>query len=558
MMHKRLLTRVVLAIALAVVAGLGTVHAAEKEWRSGDVFYKLDLADADIRSALQSQGAEIVNEGPKGEPCVRITSPAVQAGNPRKLVSIPVEVASLHGARVCITAVVRAENIQSADPAVPLAKWRGVKCQLNFDSPSRGKRWYDEPNLHGTFPWREVGAIGGLVEDVNQVKIALGVEGATGTVWLSDVRLTVLQPRESRVITPDAEKNLSQKITRMRGVMSPNYFAQQDFVDLAGWGANLMRWQVGGGEKNLATYDEWFEGKMGDLGQALDAAQANGIKLVIDLHLPPGGRYPDATLKMVMEEKYQQEFIANWERIARRFKDHPAVWAYDLINEPVQNRPSPAGLGDWLGIQVKAAKAIRAIDSKTPIIIEVDQWDSPDSFAWLQPVDVPNVIYQAHMYWPGAYTHQGVKTDQGVAKDKDFTKNSLTYPGLIEGKQIDKEALRRYLEPVRRFQLANNARIYIGEFSAARWAPGAATYLDDCISIFEEYGWDWTYHAFREWPGWSVEHADLPYDRNNHPRATQPTERFLVLKKWFAKNEIAGKPAVVENGRSNETKAGAK
>lgn len=547
-----------IAVLFSALIGLTTLPAAEKDLKAGDVAFTLDLTKTEIRSQLLSQGAEIVNEGPKGEPCLRITSAVGQTGNPRKLVSIPVDMSSLQGARVCLTGLVRGENIQGSDPAVPLAKWRGAKCQLNFDSPSRGKRWYDEPNLHGTFPWRPVGAIGGIVEDVSKGQISLGVEGATGTVWISDVRITVLQPRALRNIPADAEKNLTQKATQMRGVMSPNYFAQQDFADLAGWKVNLMRWQVGGGEKNLAIYDEWFEGKLGDLSQALDAAQANGIKLAVDLHLPPGGRYPDATLKMVMEEKYQQEFIANWERIARRFKDHPALWAYDLINEPVQNRPSPTGLGDWLAIQVKAAKAIRAIDSKTPIIIEVDQWDSPDSFSWLEPVDVPNVIYQAHMYWPGAYTHQGVKTDQGVAKDKDFTKNSLTYPGMIEGKPIDKEALRRYLEPVRRFQLAHNARIYIGEFSAARWAPGAATYLDDCISIFEEYGWDWTYHAFREWPGWSVEHADLPYDRSNHPKATQPTERFLVLQKWFAKNEIAGKTAMVETAPKSETKAGIK
>ncbi len=59
------------------------------------------------------------------------------------------------------------------------------------------------------------------------------------------------------------------------------------------------------------------------------------------------------------------------------------------------------------------------------------------------------------------------------------------------------------------------------------WASGAEEYLRDCIGIFEEYGWDWTYHAFREWPGWSVEHegtchADL------HPSADNPRMRALL------------------------------
>ena len=71
---------------------------------------------------------------------------------------------------------------------------------------------------------------------------------------------------------------------------------------------------------------------------------------------------------------------------------------------------------------------------------------------------------------------------------------------------IYKDYLRGILKPVRDFQLKHGARIYVGEFSAVAWAPGAEKYLEDCIALFEEYGWDWTYHAFREWQGWSVEH----------------------------------------------------
>ena len=61
------------------------------------------------------------------------------------------------------------------------------------------------------------------------------------------------------------------------------------------------------------------------------------------------------------------------------------------------------------------------------------------------------------------------------------------------------------VKPVREFQLKYGAKIYAGEFSAAAWAPGADQYLRDCIALFEEYGWDWTYHAFRESPIWDVE-----------------------------------------------------
>ena len=66
--------------------------------------------------------------------------------------------------------------------------------------------------------------------------------------------------------------------------------------------------------------------------------------------------------------------------------------------------------------------------------------------------------------------------------------------------------------------------------SVKAWAPGAERYLADLISIFNEYGWDWTYHAFREWPGWSVEHEG-PDMRNMKKAADTP--RMRVLKNGF-------------------------
>jgi hypothetical protein len=47
--------------------------------------------------------------------------------------------------------------------------------------------------------------------------------------------------------------------------------------------------------------------------------------------------------------------------------------------------------------------------------------------------------------------------------------------------------------------------LYVGEFSTIRWAPGAEDYLRDAIEIFEKHGWDWSYHAYREWHGWNLE-----------------------------------------------------
>jgi endoglucanase len=132
------------------------------------------------------------------------------------------------------------------------------------------------------------------------------------------------------------------------------------------------------------------------------------------------------------------------------------------------------------------------------------------------------------MYEPGQFTHQGVHgQDTGVS-----------YPGIIAGTKWDKERLRRSLRPAADYQRDYGAHIYIGEFSAIRWAPdgSAERWLRDVIEIMEEQGWDWAYHAFREWNGWSVEHGP---DNNDNTRSPTPTPREQLLREWFAKN---GKP----------------
>ena len=338
--------------------------------------------------------------------------------------------------------------------------------------------------------------------------------------------------------------------------MSPNTFRDEDLRVLGvDWNANVIRWQItrnwgrAGTDRDLAEYDRWIDSELEDLDKVLAAAHRYGLKVVVDMHSPPGGRYENMDLAIFHEPVYQDHYVALWQKIAGRYKGQPAVWGYDLVNEPVQNDPSPPGVADYWGTQVRAAQAIRAIDPEVPIFIEAGEWDSASGFRTLEPVDVPRVIYQVHMYVPGEFTHQGVYNKP----------TGIAYPGEIGDKQWDKDALREVLAPVREFQRAYNVHIYVGEFSAIRWAPGAADYLSDCIELFEEYGWDWTYHAYREWDGWSVEHGSDP---QNHQPTKEPTDRKKLLLSWFARNE---KPSVLpaatgsdsgSNGNGNDGRTG--
>ena len=108
-----------------------------------------------------------------------------------------------------------------------------------------------------------------------------------------------------------------------------------------------------------------------------------------------------------------------------------------------------------------------------------------------------------------------------------FFSAKFPYPGEFRGVPFDREWVKRDLEAIRQFQLAHNAVIYNGEFSVVPWAKGGAECLRDYIEFFEQYGWHYTYHAFREWDGWSLEHEG-DSAQTLHPSQDNPRKRVLL------------------------------
>lgn len=494
----------------------------------GQMIFRLNLTDAKQVANFKAQGAEVVSTP---TPCLQVTgSTAHPEGH---IIHIPIDIAPLAGTRLVLSGRVMATGVKVTNPGSA----SGVKFQLTYNTP-QGRRWHDYGALPNTFAWRDLGLSFGIEDNATQATLIIGLQNAVGSVCYSDIQLGVLRPSVKRNLAAYSQGHSVQTKTQYRGVMSPENFRAQDFNDLYKWNVNLIRWQVNW-PNNQPDWDEaWMTSLLDTLSKVIRAAQANGIKVAIDLHTPPGGRESDTTLRMFVEKKYHDQFIEFWQRIATRFKNNPSLYGYDLINEPVQNDLSPSGTADWLQTETDAAQAIRQIDQTTPIIFATDQWDSPESFRWLTPPPVTNVIYEVHMYSPATFTHQGVHTNQGIAKDANLG-SGISYPGIIDGKQIDKEALRQILQPVRDFQLAYNARIYCGEFSAVRWAPGADHWLEDVTSIFEEWGWDYTYHAFREWQGWDLEMTDMPGNSQTGNLSSSPTDRLRVMLKRFSLNNNA-------------------
>jgi hypothetical protein len=82
------------------------------------------------------------------------------------------------------------------------------------------------------------------------------------------------------------------------------------------------------------------------------------------------------------------------------------------------------------------------------------------------------------------------------------------------------------------FERRFGAHIFVGEFSAIAYAEGCGQWIADVVEMLNECRWDWCYHAFREWPGWSVEHVVTKGDSASNakfaPSADNARKRALV------------------------------
>lgn len=420
---------------------------------------------------------------------------------------------------------------KGADIAKPLHWYTGLKFQFEYVDSISGEWSY--PNTQGRlgdFPTQTI-RVSDLVAGVNRrrARLMLGLQETSGKVVFD---LSTLRIGEPAPLWPITNQNLKcvysvKSGKRLRGVMSPSRnpppdMTIDDFDTLQSWGATLIRYQMGrnwNAQKvtpDLDEYDRWLDTKLDHFDSfVLPEAVRRGMKVVLDMHEAPGKKNEFNEWNMLHDPVVARHFVETWRRIAKRFKGRKGIYGYDLVNEPLQASEAAPECDFWT-LQKRAAEAIRAIDRDMPIIVECNGMDSPWAFGCFSPFDMPNIIYQVHMYLPLAYTHQGVMWKQGEPR---------TYPD--EAKGWNKEYLRAGLRPVREFQLRHGAKIFCGEFSAVAWAPGAGEYLRDCIDIFEEYGWDWCYHAFREWEGWSVE-REGPDAQHLVPSADNPRKRALL------------------------------
>jgi aryl-phospho-beta-D-glucosidase BglC (GH1 family) len=320
--------------------------------------------------------------------------------------------------------------------------------------------------------------------------------------------------------------------TKTYGVNVSVNITENDVADLSEWGVGHIRLSFPAEPMmNVEPPYNFNESSFEKLGKILDICEKYNIGVIIDPHKYPGTSHQWTMLgndEFWTDFEWHEKVIAIWERIASLCANKGKVVAgYALLNEPSipynrkENTPSDLNL-----FYTKLITAIRKIDNKHTIILSAprlgaaggNDTDYVDGLEYLHPINDNNLCYEIHMYQPMDFTHQGVFEDSEMVK----------YPGVIGGENWNIEKIREHLQPANEFATQNNAQIYVGEFSCPRWLGNSGNqYLSDMISVFNEFGFSWAYHAYRESQIWDAERNN--FDRNDQSRKkTTPRKELLI------------------------------
>lgn len=139
--------------------------------------------------------------------------------------------------------------------------------------------------------------------------------------------------------------------------------------------------------------------------ETLDAAEKNNIKVILDLHNYGVYNSPNGILQLGTTLTHKQ-FTDVWLRLSEKFKDHTAVAAYGLMNEP---HDLPAGdygspAENWETASQTVLDALRDEGDDTLIMVAGYDWSSAARWAknhpdgWIKD-KANNFRYEAHHYW---------------------------------------------------------------------------------------------------------------------------------------------------------------
>ncbi|MEL7240255.1 MAG: cellulase family glycosylhydrolase, partial [Planctomycetota bacterium] len=256
-----------------------------------------------------------------------------------------------------------------------------------------------------------------------------------------------------------------------------------------------------------ANYNGLVREDLDVLRRVVDDAEKAGVRVVLVPLSLPGllwRQHNDdvSDARLWTDETYHEQAAVMWRDLAVEFRDHPAVVAYNLVNEPhpartvngngtdpidfaEDSRDTPADLDR---LYKTIAAAIREVDADTPIMLDGPDFASTQAITALRPLpnELGPVLYSAHMYEPWSFTswnmHKGEWSYPGVMPLPWGQGDTTVDADFIDEKfRVVDAWLSEYDIPVSQFVL--------GEYGIQRINPGAAAYLHDVRHAADSRGW---------------------------------------------------------------------
>lgn len=112
-------------------------------------------------------------------------------------------------------------------------------------------------------------------------------------------------------------------------------------------------------------------------------------------------------------------------RLARRYRDEPAVAAYEILNEPGTEPREPSRVA---ALNRKVIRAIRQVDPEKIIVVSGDDWSNARSVVDEIRVDDPNILYTFHFYegaFADAWLGNAGENGSSLSGSREWTKFEL-------------------------------------------------------------------------------------------------------------------------------------
>lgn len=280
-----------------------------------------------------------------------------------------------------------------------------------------------------------------------------------------------------------------------------SFITGADIAQIASWGMDHVRLPI---DYSILEDDgrpfEYREDGFAYIDQCIKWCIKNSLNIILDLHRAPGYAFHSLSENSLFEDEHmQQRYIRLWQEFAKRYKSHGSSLVFELLNEIVE--PNSVR---WNKLSKRAVDGIREIDRERVIIIGGNIYNSVNTLHELDRIDDNKLVYTFHFYEPLIFTHQ--KADwEPLLKELEF---EVVYPSganiydlyLSKGRKfnhkfsldkiVDKEYLRKYIQPAIEFAKERNVTLYCGEYGVIDHAPMESNlrWHKDLSELFMEYG----------------------------------------------------------------------